>query len=48
MQTLLDTLPAPETNARDPRRYFEAVGDDRSALADAAPVVLVSGNHQSL
>ena len=32
--------PAPEVSKPDPRRYFEGIGDQRTAGADAAPVCL--------
>jgi MoaA/NifB/PqqE/SkfB family radical SAM enzyme len=32
--------PAPEVSKPDPRRYFEGIGDERTAVAAAAPVCL--------
>jgi MoaA/NifB/PqqE/SkfB family radical SAM enzyme len=40
MPTALNIPSAPDVTVRDPRRYFDAVGDSRSALAESPPVCL--------
>src|SRR5208282_3701217 len=40
MQTVPAASPAPESAKPDPRRYFDAVGGQRSSVAAAAPVCL--------
>ena len=40
MTTALTIPPAPDSQKRDPRRYFDEVGDSRGALAENAPVCL--------
>jgi MoaA/NifB/PqqE/SkfB family radical SAM enzyme len=40
MPTALNIPPAPDAKPRDPRRYFDEVGDARGALAEKPPVCL--------